>query len=122
MFDSTILAQVEIIYEPVMSLPRNVNLMAGNRDLRKFLLAIMVGQATDDKFRDHFGDKVGDFSEKMKDLENVRILFLSLLWTELWGTLEMILGDVTSCRKRYKNPEVLRTSLNIFGILSQCEL
>ncbi|GBM49523.1 hypothetical protein AVEN_85970-1 [Araneus ventricosus] len=115
-----------------MSLPLNVSLMIGRRHLQRFLLAIgKVKPMTSDlgeKLGDHFVGKFGDLGDKMKALENARILVLSLLETELWGIFEMILCDVTSHRIRYKYLEVpkriltslefVRRALVLFGVLS----
>ncbi|GBL71518.1 hypothetical protein AVEN_87238-1 [Araneus ventricosus] len=117
-----------------MSLPLNVSLMIGRRHLQRFLLAIgKVKPMTSDlgeKLGDHFVGKFGDLDDKMKALENARILVLSLLETELLGIFEMILCDINSRRIRYKYLEVpkrIRTSLE-FGLwfslefCPQCEL
>ncbi|GBN18333.1 hypothetical protein AVEN_96623-1 [Araneus ventricosus] len=74
-----------------MSLPFHVNIMVGRRDLQRFVLDAGEGLAMP-----------LDLGEKMKVLENARIMSLSLLGTEIWGSCWKISFDFTTCLEKYK--------------------
>ncbi|GBM06460.1 hypothetical protein AVEN_58307-1 [Araneus ventricosus] len=81
-----------------MSFPCNVDLVVGKRVLQRFVLgAKPMATDLDDKF-DAFGDK-------MKVLENTRIITLSLLGTEIWRSFWKSPCDAMPCRKAINTEE-----------------
>ncbi|GBM19570.1 hypothetical protein AVEN_370-1 [Araneus ventricosus] len=80
-----------------MLFTRYVILIAGKRALQKFLLEVKL---MNPDLGYPFGNKFGDFGNKMKVFEYAGIMVLSLLETELWRTFERIPYDITSCRKK----------------------
>ncbi|GBL97922.1 hypothetical protein AVEN_129180-1 [Araneus ventricosus] len=97
------------------------------RDIYRVLTTYRGMEANVSDLGDHFGDKFGDLGDKTKILKNAGIFSISLLVAEIWRIYYMILCDVTSCQKRYKNPDLLscdkivferlRSSKNLFGDL-----
>ncbi|GBM49147.1 hypothetical protein AVEN_179752-1 [Araneus ventricosus] len=96
--------------------------MVGKTHLQRFLLHIGERRPTATdlgvELGDHFGEKFGNFDDKMRDLKNAGIFSVCLLGTEIYRMYSMILCDVTSCQERNKNTgvdEMRQSSLNVSG-------
>ncbi|GBM48805.1 hypothetical protein AVEN_18746-1 [Araneus ventricosus] len=82
--------------------------MAGKRFLQRFSLEVKAMSPGRD--------------DKLKLLENARIMILSILGTEIWRTFERILCDVMPCRKSYiYTKDLKRVNQSFFGVLSKVQ-
>ncbi|GBO10694.1 hypothetical protein AVEN_211350-1 [Araneus ventricosus] len=101
-----------------MSLFFHVSLKVGKRDLQRFLLVIGRGQANDPRPWRPFcqlGNKFGNFGDKLKVLENTRIIALFLLGTEIlleYSIWHHALSEI------YKYQRSSRECMNPFIVLS----